>query len=181
VLEVAGLPGARRRFTGSYERGSFDPPSMPRTIWLDDTVPAIDPVSYRLTVVGTDGARELTLADLDAGAVTRRELLDCTSGWFAEQEWTGVPVTDLIPATQTGTARSLLVHSHTGYRVRLPIGDLAHLLLATRVGGAPLSPGHGYPVRLVAPGRRGFWWVKWVDRIELSSAPPWWQPPFPVT
>jgi DMSO/TMAO reductase YedYZ molybdopterin-dependent catalytic subunit len=173
------LPGGRRRFTGSYERGSFEPARMPNTIWLNDTVPVLDGSAWRLTVVGLDGPRELTLDDLRTGTVTRRALLDCTSGWYAEQDWTGVPVADLIPAA--GGARSLLVHSHTGYWVRLPIADLDHLLLATGAGGRPLSPGHGYPVRLVAPGRRGFWWVKWVDRIELSSAPPWWQPPFPVT
>jgi DMSO/TMAO reductase YedYZ molybdopterin-dependent catalytic subunit len=80
-----------------------------------------------------------------------------------------------------GTARSLYVHSTTGYWVRLPVADLDHLLLATHVGGQPLSVGHGYPLRLVAPGRRGFWWVKWVDRVELQSTPWWWQPPFPVT
>jgi DMSO/TMAO reductase YedYZ molybdopterin-dependent catalytic subunit len=88
-------------------------------------------------------------------------------------------VTRLIPAT--GDARSLLVRSHTGYWVRLPIGDVDHLLLATGAGGRPLSPGHGYPLRLVAPGRRGFWWVKWVDRIEVGAEPAWWQPPFPLT
>ena len=41
------------------------------------------------------------------------------------------------------------------------------MLLATHVGDEPLSPGHGAPVRLVAPGRRGFQWVKWIDRIEV--------------
>ena len=44
-----------------------------------------------------------------------------------------------------------------------------------------LSPGHGFPLRLVAPGRRGFWWVKWVERIETSATPWWWQSPFPLT
>jgi len=46
--------------------------------------------------------------------------------------------------------------------------------------GVPAA-GHGYPLRLAAPGRRGYWWVKWVDRIELQATPWWWQPRFPVT
>jgi DMSO/TMAO reductase YedYZ molybdopterin-dependent catalytic subunit len=44
----------------------------------------------------------------------------------------------------------------------------------------PLSSGHGAPARLVAPGRRGYWWVKWVARIELRDEPWWLQPPFPL-
>ncbi len=33
----------------------------------------------------------------------------------------------------------------------------------------PLSHEHGAPVRLVAPGRRGFQWVTWVVRIEVHA------------
>jgi DMSO/TMAO reductase YedYZ molybdopterin-dependent catalytic subunit len=59
------------------------------------------------------------------------------------------------------------------------LADAPHLLLATHVAGQPLSAGHGAPLRLVAAGRRGFWWVKWVVRIEVVDAPWWLQPPFP--
>jgi len=179
---AAGLPGPRRRFTGSYELASFDPAGFPGTIWLADAVPEVDPAAWRLTVVDADGRRDLTLMELEeltATGVRRRALLDCTSGWYTVQDWDGVRVGSLLP--DRSAARSLLVHAVTGYWVRFPLDDIDRLLLATAVGGAPLTPAHGYPVRLVAHGRRGYWWVKWVDRIELSADPPWWQPPFPLT
>jgi DMSO/TMAO reductase YedYZ molybdopterin-dependent catalytic subunit len=179
VVRVAGLPGAGRRFTGSYDRGSFDPASMPSTVWLDDRTPRIDPDGWRLLVADADGERELSLAELARFDVRVRAVLDCTGGWYAEQDWTGVPVSALLRGR--GDAQSLLVGSATGYGIRFPVRDLDRLLLATRVGGEPLAPRHGFPARLVAPGRRGFWWVKWVDRIELQATPWWWQPPFPLS
>ena len=177
VVALAALPGARRRFTGSYEVAAA---AMPETIWLDDRVPDIDPARWRLVVVDTAGRRELTLGDLAAFGTRLRATLDCTSGWYAAQDWDGAPVAALLRGGTDG-ARSLLVHSATGYAIRLPVRDLDRLLLATGAGGRPLSPGHGFPVRLVAPGRRGFWWVKWVDRIELRAEPWWWQSPFPLS
>jgi DMSO/TMAO reductase YedYZ molybdopterin-dependent catalytic subunit len=179
AVRLAGLPGVDRRFTGSYEVASFDPDSMPRQIWLNDSTPAVDPNRWRLSVVTGDRRTELTLSDLSAFDTRVRAVLDCTSGWYSEQDWTGAPVSALL--RDVGDAQSLFVHSVTGYGIRFPAAEIDRLLLATAVGGEPLRAGHGFPVRLVAPHRRGFWWVKWVDRIELQSTPPWWQPPFPLT
>jgi DMSO/TMAO reductase YedYZ molybdopterin-dependent catalytic subunit len=179
AVRLGRLPGADRRFTGSYETGSFAPDAMPVTSWLVDPIPAVDPDRWRLTVVDGTGRYQLGLDDLATSGTRLRATLDCTSGWYAQQDWSGVPVNALLRST--GQARSLLVHSVTGYWIRFPVSDVGRLLLATQVGGAPLSAGHGYPLRLIAPGRRGYWWVKWVDRIELQATPWWWQPPFPVT
>jgi DMSO/TMAO reductase YedYZ molybdopterin-dependent catalytic subunit len=178
AVRVLGLPGVRRRFTGSYETASFRPEAMPTTSWLLDAVPTVDPDRWRLTLQDGQGPRELTLARLAAYGTQVRATLDCTSGWCSGQDWTGVPLGTLLH--RGPGAQSVYVHSVTGYWVRFPIHNLDRLLLATQLGGAPLSADHGFPVRLVAPGRRGYWWVKWVDRIELQTTPSWWQPLFPT-
>jgi hypothetical protein len=179
VASLAGLPGAERRPTGSYERGSFDPASMPVTQWLNDAVPQLGTAEWTLRVRSAAGERIWTAEELGAFGDRLRATLDCTGGWFATQDWGGARLSRLIGDEEE--VRSVVVTSATGYQRRFPIADAAGLLLATRVGGSALSAGHGAPSRLVAPGRRGFWWVKWVVRIEVSPTPWWWQSPFPLT
>lgn len=173
AVRAANLPGAGRRFTGSYEAGSFQPDLMPVSSWLFDAVPPLDPASWRLRLPG---------GELDYGGVAAFDdrmtaTLDCTGGFYSTQEWSGVRLDRLL-----GPARgaSIRVVSHTGYDRRFPRDEAANLLLAVRFGGRPLDPGHGFPARLVSPARRGFWWVKWVVAIELDGLPYWWQSPFPT-
>ena len=180
VVRVTGLPGAERRTTGSYERGSFAPDSMPVTQWLDDEPPAIDPAEWRLLVRSSDGERVWSFDELAGSEFDHvRATLDCTGGWFATQDWSGIRLDRLVRAGDD--VRSLVVVSATGFARRFPISDAGSMLLALRAGDRELSAGHGFPARIVAPGRRGFWWVKWVERIETSGTPWWWQSPFPLT
>jgi DMSO/TMAO reductase YedYZ molybdopterin-dependent catalytic subunit len=178
ATRLAELPGARRRFTGSLPVAGDDPGRIPVTQWLDDRVQAIDPSAWRLRVTAGASTRDWTYEELAAFGDRVEAVLDCTGGWFARAAWEGVRLERLLPPGATG---SVVVVSATGYRRRLPLGDAGTLLLATRLAGRPLSAGHGFPARLVAPGRRGFWWVKWVVSVELDPAPWWRQPPFPLT
>jgi hypothetical protein len=179
LLLVTGLPGSARRSTGSYERGSFDPTAMPVTQWLDDEPPEIDPATWRLIVRTSEGESILSYDELAPFSDRVRATVDCTGGWFATQDWTGVRLDRLLEVDDA--VRSFVVVSATGYGRRFPIADATSMLLATRVGERALSVGHGFPARVVAPGRRGFWWVKWIERIETSETPWWWQSPFPLT
>jgi DMSO/TMAO reductase YedYZ molybdopterin-dependent catalytic subunit len=180
IAALLRLPGSERRSTGSYEAGSGRPAGMPVTQWFTDSVPRVDRDRWRLEIVGLDGqTRRLGIDDVEGEADTVRATLDCTGGWYAEQEWRGARLSTLL-GDPPAAARSIEVVSVTGYRRRFPVDDADSLLLASHAGGMPLSSGHGAPARLVAPGRRGYWWVKWVARIELRDEPWWLQPPFPL-
>jgi cytochrome b561 len=166
-----GLPGEKRRFTGSYEEGSFAGNAFPTTSWVaDDPRPLAG--EYSLVIDGLV-ARPLTLsaAELERGDELVATL-DCTGGFYSTQRWRGARLGSLLAlAGPLDDADHLRVISHTGFRWSFSLDDADELLLATTVGGEPLSHDHGAPVRLVAPGRRGFQWVKWVTRLELAAEP----------
>jgi DMSO/TMAO reductase YedYZ molybdopterin-dependent catalytic subunit len=178
AVRLLRLPGSQRRFTGSYELGSLLPGQLPVTQWMFDAVPQVDPASFRLVVQSPTHMRAWTYDDLLRFDDRVRATLDCTGGFYSTQDWSGVWLSRVIP--NDTKAMSLHVQSRTGYDRRFSIDQAGRLLLATRLGGAPLDPGHGFPVRLVAPDRRGYWWVKWVTSITLDELPAWWQLPFPA-
>jgi hypothetical protein len=168
-------PGDGRRFTGSVRKDR-----LLVTAWLDDRIQRIDPARWSVRVGD---------AILDLAAV--RELpherftavLDCTSGWYSEQQWDGVRLSALLAAAGvTGDGwRSVEARSATGYSRWFGASTLDDVWLVTGVAGRPLSYGHGFPARIVAPGRRGFWWVKWVTSVQPSQRPAWAQSVFPLT
>ncbi|WP_281194957.1 molybdopterin-dependent oxidoreductase [Halorubrum sp. F4] len=190
---LLSMNGTNRRFTGSQPREGDGNDAFPVTSWVADDPDPIDRASYRLSVTGLVAEPREFAAD-ELGGDETAALLDCTSGWYTVQEWGGIRVGDLLEAAG-GVERSgnrggsvdgvadapddadgdvpdpayVRFVSVTGYRWSLPLAEAQDALLATHVGGERLTHGHGGPVRLVAPGRRGFQWVKWVVRVEVRA------------
>jgi cytochrome b561 len=160
-----------RRFTGSKPVDGGVGGEFPVTSWIADDPDPIDAGEWRLRVDGLVASNvELSYEDVDNadGGDGERALLDCTSGWYTVQEWHGVRLGSVLAAAGVDPAACwVTVHSVTGYRWSFPLAEAREFLLATHVAGERLSHGHGYPLRLVAPDRRGFQWVKWVTAIEL--------------
>lgn len=171
VLSVTGAAGSNRRFTGSYDVGPEG--RVPPTQWLNDSVQRLDAATHHVDVLGI----RLSVADIEEHGDEIEATLDCTGGWYARRGWSGARLDRLVDSS---TGESVVVRSVTGYWRRFPLEQVGELWLATQMDGEPLPAGNGAPVRLVAPGRRGFWWVKWVERVEVDEFPPWWQPPLPT-
>lgn len=176
------LPGSTRRFTGSYETGSFTG-AFPAVSWLFDYPEPTDPAHWRLAVDG-EVEKEVMLSYEQFGAlpqVTLTATLDCTGGWYSAQEWTGVSLAYLLEAAHIRSgAGSVTVEAVSGYSRRFSVSEARTYLLATHVAGRPLDHEHGFPVRLVAPGHRGLDWVKWVTHIRVNDTNKFWQLPVPL-
>ncbi|MEF8778139.1 MAG: molybdopterin-dependent oxidoreductase, partial [Natronomonas sp.] len=173
LVGATDAPGSDRRFSGSKPTEGSGNDSFPVTMWVADDPEPIEPDAYRLSVEGlVETPLEICHDELiDGGPETaEKALLDCTSGWYTVQEWGGVRVGELLDTVgvRDGATHVRFV-SVTGYRWSLPIEEARTALLATHVGGETLTHGHGAPARLVAPGRRGFQWVKWVERVEIRE------------
>jgi hypothetical protein len=100
VKAAAGLAGAARRFTGSYETGSFTP-DFPVVSWIADRPPPVDGATWRLRIEGAV-ERPLSLSLDELAALAQGEVvaaLDCTGGWYSVQRWRGPACCPRRPAS----------------------------------------------------------------------------------
>lgn len=100
----------------------------------------------------------------DFHCVTRFSVLD--------NEWEGVPFSEVAAIAGIGPrARHVMFHCENGYESNLPVEVLMDddVLFAWGRNGEPLTPEHGYPLRLIVPKRYGWKSAKWVRGIEFMT------------
>jgi DMSO/TMAO reductase YedYZ molybdopterin-dependent catalytic subunit len=77
------------------------------------------------------------------------------------------------------SARFAIAHAEAGFTANVPLSFLEadDALLATHGDGEVLTPEHGYPLRLVIPGKYFWKSAKWLRGIELSAVdkPGFWE------
>lgn len=130
--------------------------------------------AWRLVVAGP---RPASLTPDDLARLPQHEAdlpIACVEGWSATGRWGGVRLRDVldlagVPASAYVVLVSLEpVGPYARSLVAPPTASDPLTLLALRLDGAPLTPDHGYPVRLIAPNRPGVLQTKWLARIEVA-------------
>ena len=107
--------------------------------------------------------------------------IHCVTRWSRfDNRWQGVPFTEVMRlAAPKPDARFVMVHAEQGFTANVPLEDLMRptTLFALKHDGEPLTPEHGYPLRLVVPHLYFWKCVKWARGLELlpTDAPGFWE------
>jgi DMSO/TMAO reductase YedYZ molybdopterin-dependent catalytic subunit len=113
--------------------------------------------------------------------------IHCVTKWsIFDTTWRGVPLDSVLDVAGVDpSATHLIEHAEAGYTTNVPLDGVRgtdstgrpRALLAHAYGGAPLTPDHGYPLRMVVPALYFWKSAKWLRRLELSvgDEPGFWE------
>lgn len=138
-------------------------------------VPTFDPEAWDFRVFGAV-ARPVTLTydELKAlGPVRERRDFHCVTKFSVlDVEWEVVAVSRVAAlAEPLASAAFVMAHSEYGYETNMPADVVVgEGLLAWAAGGEPLTPEHGFPLRLVVPRLYGWKSAKWIRALEFLEA-----------
>jgi len=174
------------------QEAGYDPARLPPGQYLTAKWPVLQagsPAHYdsldgwTLRVFG-DVANEVELTweqFMELPRTSNVQDIHCVTRWSRfDTPFEGVHWSELAKIAQPNpTARFAIAHAEAGFTSNVPLSFLENpeALLATHGDGAPLTPDHGYPLRLVIPGKYFWKSAKWLRGIELSSVdkPGFWE------
>jgi DMSO/TMAO reductase YedYZ molybdopterin-dependent catalytic subunit len=181
----------RSRAMRKVEEAGYDPDRLPPGQYLTEkwpvlhagTVPDTDLATWDFRVFG-EVESLLRLSWDEFTALPTREIttdIHCVTRWSRfDTSFKGVHWSELAKIVKPKpSARYVLAHAEQDFTANVPLAALEdeEALLAYEADGEPLTPEHGWPLRLVIP-KRYFWKsAKWLRGIELldHDEPGFWE------
>ena len=185
------MPLFRSKAEDKVRAAGFDPARLPPGQYLTEKwpvlhagdVPDVELATWTLRVFG-EVEEELTLSydELRAlPATTVTTDIHCVTRWSRfDAGFTGVHWRTLAERCRPKpSARFAIAHAEQGFTANVPLAalDADDALVVYEADGEPLTPDHGWPVRLVVPSKYFWKSAKWLTAIELSATdkPGFWE------
>jgi DMSO/TMAO reductase YedYZ molybdopterin-dependent catalytic subunit len=181
----------RSKAERKVEEAGYDPARLPPGQYLTEkwpvlhagTVPDTDLATWDFTVSGeVEEPLRLTWEEFKALPATEITTdIHCVTRWSRfDTSFKGVRWRDLAELVRPKpSARFVLAHAEQGFTANMPLEALEDedALLAYDADGEPLTPEHGWPLRLVVPSRYFWKSAKWLRGLELldRDQPGFWE------
>jgi DMSO/TMAO reductase YedYZ molybdopterin-dependent catalytic subunit len=177
------VPLFRSKAEDKVREAGYDPARLPPGQYLTEKwpvlhageVPDVDVATWALSVTG-EVEEPLTLSYDELRALPATEVttdIHCVTRWSRfDAEFKGVHWRELAALCRPKpTATFVVAHAEHGFTSNVPLAALEdeQALIVYEADGEPLTPEHGYPVRLFIPTKYFWKSAKWLTGIELSS------------
>jgi len=185
------MPLFRSKAEDKVRQAGFDPVRLPPGQYFTEKwpvlhageVPDIDIATWTFEVTG-EVEQPTTLSfdqllELPATEVTSD--IHCVTRWSRfDAQFKGVHWRELAKlCSPKPSAHFVVAHAEHGFTANVPLEALEdeNALIVYEADGKPLTPDHGYPVRLFIPTKYFWKSAKWLRGIELSAVdkPGFWE------
>jgi DMSO/TMAO reductase YedYZ molybdopterin-dependent catalytic subunit len=181
----------RSRAERKVEEAGYDPARLPPGQYLTDkwpvlhagTVPATDLAAWDFCVFG-EVEEPLRLSWDEFKALPSSEItidIHCVTRWSRfDARFRGVHWRELAKLVRPKqSAHFVVAHAEQDFTSNVPLSAIEddEALLAYEADGGPLTPEHGWPLRLVVPHRYFWKSAKWLRGLELRATdqPGFWE------
>jgi DMSO/TMAO reductase YedYZ molybdopterin-dependent catalytic subunit len=181
----------RSRAERKVEKAGYDPARLPPGQYLTEkwpvlhagTVPNTDLATWDFTVSGeVEEPLRLTWDELTALPATEIKLdIHCVTRWSRfDTSFKGVHWRDLAElASPKPSGRFVVAQAEQGFTANVPLAAIEdeNALIAYEADGEPLTPEHGWPLRLVVPSKYFWKSAKWLRGLQLldRDQPGFWE------
>jgi DMSO/TMAO reductase YedYZ molybdopterin-dependent catalytic subunit len=185
------VPLFRSKAEAKVAEAGYDPARLPPGQYLTEkwpvlhagSVPAVDLSTWTLAISG-EVERPLTIGWEQLLELPSREVtvdIHCVTRWSRfDTRFKGVRWSELAKLVgPKPSARFVVAHAEQGFTANMPLAAIEddQALIAYQADGEPLTPDHGWPVRLVVPSRYFWKSAKWLRGLELldHDEPGFWE------